>query len=316
MRSRAKGGRVAEHISYTFIPNHQVTMEALAHAVFTNQEFRLIISLLNLTNGYLREEAKVSLSFWGGLTGMSRQHVWHAVHSLIDDQVIKRNGKLYSVNPPDQWKRDVLKVLPNQATKVKRGRAAPKAEMLPNQATLLPEEMLPNQATPVAQPGYNHLPNQATLSATKRPTDNNKDNTIKKTPSHRNRGVGGKPYQQEAAVFLDGIASREGITFPNRNKLMGIVRSTLVSTAATVDDITEWYAWVKANDEYWKGKEAPVIIGRMPEKFPTWLRDRQKGELNEPGPGIPERGGHNAPEWPEGFIVKRFDEEGNDEDAD
>jgi truncated hemoglobin YjbI len=69
-----------EKIQYSFVPNHRETMMALARARLTSQEFRLVVALLNQTEGYLRERDEISSTFWQAITLMSR----HQTHTDKD----------------------------------------------------------------------------------------------------------------------------------------------------------------------------------------------------------------------------------------
>jgi len=58
----------AEKIQYSFVPNHRETMMALARARLRSQEFRLVVALLNQTDGYLRDQDEISSTFWQAIT--------------------------------------------------------------------------------------------------------------------------------------------------------------------------------------------------------------------------------------------------------
>ncbi|MFW6125504.1 MAG: replication protein [Chloroflexota bacterium] len=190
MAARSKDTVVVEKIQYSFVPNHRDTMEALAHSQFTNQEFRVIISLLNQTDGYLREEDEVSLSFWSRLTGMSKQNLCHTVKRLANLSVISRNGKCYRVNRPSEWQPQTLKPLPKEAAR-RRGRPPAKVvtegagqKALSNQTTPVEEKSLSNQTKSVVQPDNESLSNHTTPAATNQlRLKENLKKTLKKTPS-------------------------------------------------------------------------------------------------------------------------------------
>ncbi len=203
-----------ERIQYSFVPNHRDTMEALAHARFSNQEYRLVISLLNQTNGYLREEDKLSLSFLSQLTGMSHQHLCHTINRLVDKNVISKNGDFYRVNRPAQWSPETLKALPKRATQLKSRGWSQKGKTLPGEATTGSEKSLPEQATPVAQTSNTSLPEQATPPNTKHipPKENNKENSIKKTTS----GGARKPRATDPVISEIFAEMRAYLGYPDK----------------------------------------------------------------------------------------------------
>lgn len=96
-----------ESIHYSFIPNHRETMLALARARFNNQEYRAIIALMNQTDGYLRDEDDISISFWQSITLMSTESLLHTIKRLIARGVISEETKdkkrFYRLNHPNQW---------------------------------------------------------------------------------------------------------------------------------------------------------------------------------------------------------------------
>jgi len=94
---------VRENIHYSFVPNHRETMEALARAKFTCQEFRMVLALLNRTDGRLEEEAELTSASWQALTLLSRQHVHSTLQGLLSLKVIGAEGRRYRVNHPNGW---------------------------------------------------------------------------------------------------------------------------------------------------------------------------------------------------------------------
>lgn len=108
-RNRASEVQAQERIQYSFVPNHRETMQALALAKFSNQEFRVIIALLNQTDGYLREEDELSSSFWQALTFMGRQSIHATLGRLVSLGIITKNGRKYKVNHPNAWAPEVFK---------------------------------------------------------------------------------------------------------------------------------------------------------------------------------------------------------------
>jgi len=94
---------VRENIHYSFVPNHRETMQALARADLTGHEYRVVIALMNQTNGYLREEDAITGTFWQALTFLRRQSVHKALRRLIDKGIIAKSDGRYRVKPPNEW---------------------------------------------------------------------------------------------------------------------------------------------------------------------------------------------------------------------
>lgn len=316
-----------ERIQYSFVPNHRETMQALARARFSNHEFRVVIALLNQTNGYLRQEDELSSAFWQALTFMSRQSVHATLNRLVSLGIIAKNEHRYKVNHPNAWAPEVFKPqrlarrsisiansllgkekqqhdyrwLTNllKASPTRDGMNPPKenAELKasPNKDA---GDTVSDERRTVANQRRSPSPDGDDLKLPKESitTESTKDiGDIIPAPS-RSRGrtptEGIKPFQKEAGAFLDWVSSGERIKFPNRAKLIGLVRGTLTATEATLEELQEWYSWVRNNDVYWGAREPPVIIGKAPEKFPTWLRDRKEGRLHGQRQGLRETGRH------------------------
>ena len=104
--------KAVESINYSFVPNHRATMYALARAKLTSQETRLLISLMNQTNGYLREEDRISTNFWQAITFMSAASVIHTVGRLVKRGLIvaerRGSGIFYRVAAPNDWPLEVF----------------------------------------------------------------------------------------------------------------------------------------------------------------------------------------------------------------
>jgi hypothetical protein len=54
-------------------------MMALARARLSSQEFRLVVALLNQTDGYLRDSDEISSTFWQAITLMPRASINHTL---------------------------------------------------------------------------------------------------------------------------------------------------------------------------------------------------------------------------------------------
>ena len=106
---------VRENIQYSFNANHRETMEALARAKFTNQEFRVVIAVLNETDGRLAQATELTPISWQALTLLSRQNVHGTLQHLVSLNVIASEGPRYRANHPNEWDPKVFR--PQQVAK-------------------------------------------------------------------------------------------------------------------------------------------------------------------------------------------------------
>jgi phage replication O-like protein O len=84
---------------YTQLENE--TMEALARAPFTAREFRVVLAIIRLTNGFHLTENRVGTKYLQQLTGMPRQHIQEVIRRLINKQVLARDKRgMVAVHAP------------------------------------------------------------------------------------------------------------------------------------------------------------------------------------------------------------------------
>jgi len=89
-----------------------------------------------------------------------------------------------------------------------------------------------------------------------------------------------KPFYQEAKVFLDTVASRENVKLLNFAKLIKQTRSIFVATKAPVEDLLDCYTRMRA-DTFWHKLTPPTVILKIGDQFPTYLKLKQEGKLEE-----------------------------------
>jgi len=92
-----------EVIGYSFVPNHRETMLALAQAKLSGREFRVVIAILNQTNGYLREEDQISPEYFSKITGIGKDNLPHVLKKLRQRNIIGQDQHRFKVLPPSQW---------------------------------------------------------------------------------------------------------------------------------------------------------------------------------------------------------------------
>ena len=69
-------------VNYSFVPNHQETMQALAKTPLNGRQLRLIILIMNQTDGYLREEDHLGPKFLEERTGIAEENCYHVLAGL------------------------------------------------------------------------------------------------------------------------------------------------------------------------------------------------------------------------------------------
>ena len=86
---------------YTQLEND--TLEALARAPFSPREFRVVLAILRLTNGYHLNENEVSIRYLQQLTGLAPNHLYATLKSLRGKQVISRDDEMVACHGPALW---------------------------------------------------------------------------------------------------------------------------------------------------------------------------------------------------------------------
>ena len=103
--------RTISYIPYSFVPNHTATIEALARSKLSGRQFRMVLFIMRQTDGYLRNEDRISPTFFARNTGISKGNVPRILASLKKLKIITilpGRPPTYSVNPPGHWDRSVL----------------------------------------------------------------------------------------------------------------------------------------------------------------------------------------------------------------
>ena len=106
-----KPKRTISYIPYTFCPNHTATIEALATARLSGREFRVVLLIMRQTDGYLREEDRISPGFFARKTGIGHRNTSRVLARLNKLGIVAITpGKppAYSVNRPDRWNNDIF----------------------------------------------------------------------------------------------------------------------------------------------------------------------------------------------------------------
>lgn len=115
-----------ESINYSFVPNHHETMQALARARLSGREFRLVILILNQTDGYLREQDTILPTFFQERTGISRAHLSNALARLRQWNIITQQKHTFKVNFPLHWAPEAFTYSPKTVNSPKTVSHSPK----------------------------------------------------------------------------------------------------------------------------------------------------------------------------------------------
>ena len=92
-----------QSLNYSFIPNHQPTMEALVRCRLSGKEIRAVLFVMNQTDGYLREEDTIKPAFWEERANIPKSNLSHTLARLRDWKVISQQKYSFKVNPPRDW---------------------------------------------------------------------------------------------------------------------------------------------------------------------------------------------------------------------
>jgi hypothetical protein len=106
-----RNNRTVSYIPYTFVPNHTVTIEALARSKLSGRQIRTVLFIMRQTDGYLRNEDHISPDYFSRKTGISKDHMPHVLtrlKSLSIIAILPGRPPTYSVNPPDLWQQSAF----------------------------------------------------------------------------------------------------------------------------------------------------------------------------------------------------------------
>ena len=90
-----------------------------------------------------------------------------------------------------------------------------------------------------------------------------------------------KPYQKQSGMFLDWVSDKEKIPLAKRDALINLVCRAAQATAASLDDLKQWYLWAGEHDSSCRAREPPLIIEQMPNKLPFYLKHKREGTLDQ-----------------------------------
>lgn len=109
---------------YTQLEND--TLEAMARARLTSREFRVMLAVLRLTNGFHLTENIVSLKYLQQLTGLPYNHLYATIKRLSQVQVITKNEDTIACHGPALW--DLPSHSPKLGLAEKESRVGPSSD--------------------------------------------------------------------------------------------------------------------------------------------------------------------------------------------
>jgi len=273
----------AEKINYQFDPYRKDVMKALCLTKLSGRDFRVLLFILGQTDGYHRSEDKIREAFFAERTGLDKSNVRVTIARLRKLNMIVKHGYFYAVLPPDQWDKGVF-----VETQMRIDIDALLAEIdtekrIESDAEPPPEgeeKRIKSDAPSASNPMHQELKSDAVLVSSKEHLS--KEHLLKNGSTS---GITGsskvKPKQPEAGQFINWVSKYEKVPITAPNKLVALVRQALVATDGTFEDLQDWYVWVKQTDDFWGKKPPPMIIAKVGDMLPTFLRDRKEGRLHD-----------------------------------
>ena len=287
-----------EKINYQFDPYRKEVMKALCLTKLSGRDFRVLLFILGQTDGYHRTEDKIKPVFFAERTGLDKSNIRVTLARLRKLNMIVKHGHFYAVLPPDQWDKEVfvetqmridIDALLAEVTGEKRididallaevtgeKRIESDAELPPSGE----EKRIKSDAPTASNPMHQELKSDAVLASSKEHPS--KEHLLKNGSTSDNTGKSKvKPKQPEAGQFITWVSKHEKVPITSPNKLVALARAALVATDGTFEDLQDWYLWVKETDDFWGKKPPPMIIAKVGDMFPTFLRDRKEGRLHD-----------------------------------
>lgn len=271
MRHRPNPNAV-EHIDYSFVPNHRVTMEALVRTPLTGRQLRLILLILNQTDGYLRQQDHLGPTFLAGKTGIREEHCYHTLAQLKAMGIVSSPSPgIFQVNPPSLWRTPQTHPL---------ARVPPTAA---GGSTLLPPAAVAHAADGSELNPHKENPLKKTPKENPRPRSReSRGQGAETAPKERNReGKPGKPRHADAVEALVAIEREAGVKLVDRPKLIHALRRTLVAyPEATPESLADCQRRLTM-DEFWGRKPPATLVMRIPDEFPLYWRLKAEGRVQQ-----------------------------------
>ena len=287
-------------IDYQFDPYRKEVMRALCLTKLSGRDFRVLLFILGQTDGYHRSEDKIKPAFFVERIGLDKSNVRVTIARLRKLNMIVKQGSFYAVLPPDQWDKEIfvetqmrIDIDAHSPEETTGDRIESDAESTPAEEEkriesdaepppLGEEKRIESDAPSASIPMHPELKSDAVLASSKE--HSSKEHPLKNGSTSDTTGSSKvKPKQPEAGQFINWVSKYEKVPITAPNKLVALVRTALVATDGTFEDLQDWYIWVKETDDFWGKKPPPMIIAKVGDMFPTFLRDRKEGRLHDAG---------------------------------
>ncbi len=247
-----KGQTSIQSINYSFVPNHQETMEALARTALTGRQIRLIILIMNQTDGYLREEDHLGPKFLVEKTGITKEHCYHVLADLKAMNIVASPGPgIFKVNPPKLWKKT----------------GAADGTTAAHGTSLVP---------PMAPTGAAHgtKMNDSKDNLLKTTTKDNLEGVNPSTPGTTERKAEGDPRVQETALALE---KERGYRSPLWAAEAKAIKWMLGQSRSPEDILACWRAMKR--DPWWASRE--LLLMSVQKEIGQWVSGGKKEDAFE-----------------------------------
>ena len=214
------------------------TMEALARASFSAREFRVMLAVIRLTNGFHLTETSISLKDLIDLTGLARNHLQATIKRLSQWQVVIYKDGVVACHGPALW------LLPH----------SPKSGLQSQVGTTVPDS--PKSGLSQIVPG----PDTKT-PALKKVQRKYKEST---PPIPPQRGAPPDPRVPEVAQLLE---KERGYRSPNHAAEAGALKWMLTQGHSPEDILACWRAIKR--DPWWACRE--LLMTSVRKEIGHWV---------------------------------------------
>jgi len=272
-----------EKIPYQFDPYRKEVMRALCLTKLSGRDFRVLLFVLGQTDGYHRTEDKIKPAFFEERTGLDKSNVRVVIARLRKLNIITKHGSFYEVLPPAQWDKGIFvetKMCIDIDALLKEIEAENRIKSDAEIPLTTDGNRINSDAPTASIPMRPEVKSDAVLASSKE--HSSKEHSLKNgSTSDITGGNRLKPKQQEAGMFVTWVSKQENVPITSPDKYVALTRRALVATDGTLVDLQDWYVWLKDTDDFWGKKPPPMIIAKVGDFLPTFIRDRREGKLHD-----------------------------------
>ncbi len=239
---------------YTQLENG--SLEALARAPFSSREFRVVLAILRLTNGYHLTENNISIAYLQQLTGIASNHLYETLKSLAQSQVISYvNGGTLACHGPALWTFPP-KASPSPEVGLSTeppGRGGDSPDLGPKESRLGTNLVPTWDQKPKAEPASSQIVASKENSLKKTP----KENKDAQRPVRRASATSSKvPPDSRVKEVLASVQQEQGYPIVNWGKEGAAVKRAL-RLEYTPQQVIECWRRMKGF-AFWRGKVLPM----------------------------------------------------------